>query len=134
MASNQVRQKYRDLAKLVKRLPDNTLEKSLDELRTAFRKPLKDGESLEARLQAADDRMSFLRIITPKETTSNQGGRWVYKDGQRLEGQTATSRDSSGKVHTNWDGKNLDPCSVKRHNQQLKRAGFVNNSHAKGIF
>jgi hypothetical protein len=134
MASNQVRQKYRDLAKLVKRLPDNSLEKGWQELRISFRKPLEAGESLDARLKAANDRMSFLRIITPKEKTSNQSGTWVYKDGKRLEGQSATSRDSNGKVHSNWNGKNMDPCSVKTHKQQLKRAGFLNNSHAKGIF
>lgn len=136
MASNQVRQKYRDLAKLVKKLPDkNSFEKGWQELRTIFRKPLQVGETLDTRLQAADDRISFLRIVTPKDTSKTQGGTWVYKDGKRLEGHSAaTTRDSNGKVHTNWDGKNLDPCNVKRHNQQLKRAGFVNNAHAKGIF
>jgi len=32
-----------------------------------------------------------------------------------------------GTTVSNWDGKNLDPCSVKRHNSQLRRAGFMNN-------
>lgn len=32
-----------------------------------------------------------------------------------------------GTIVSNWDGKNLDPCSVKRHNSQLRRAGFMNN-------
>jgi len=35
---------------------------------------------------------------------------------------------------TNWDGNNMDPCSMKRHFGGLKRAGFQNNSHAKGMF
>ena len=35
---------------------------------------------------------------------------------------------------SNFDGKNLDPCQVKRHYHGLKRCGFVNNLHAKGIF
>jgi hypothetical protein len=62
------------------------------------------------------------------------GGRWVYKDGERLAVEHGTIRDSKGRVVSNWDGNNLDPESVKRHRQQLKRAGFVNNQHAKGIF
>ena len=59
----------------------------------------------------------------------------MYKDGQRLESDaTGTLRDAKGRVVSNWDGKNLDPCSVKIHKQQLHRAGFVNNHHAKGVF
>jgi hypothetical protein len=134
MASTQVRQKYRELARLVKRLPENSYENGWQELRTSFRKPLASGEELDNRLKAADDRMSFLRMITPKEKGSNQSGRWVYKDGKRVEDQSATTRDANGRVISNWDGKNLDPCSVTRHNQQLRRAGFVNNAHAKGFF
>ena len=72
--------------------------------------------------------MSFLRMITPKERASRTAGTWVYKDGERLEHAGGTLRDSNG------DGKNLDPDSVKRHKHQLKRAGFVNNAHAKGYF
>jgi hypothetical protein len=135
MASHSVRQKYREIAKLVQRLPENQFDKSWKELRRTFRQPLSEGESLDSRLQAADDRMSFLRMVTPKERdASSRGGRWVYKDGQRLENQGGTLRDSNGRVVSNWDGKNLDPDSVKQHNHQLKRAGFLNNQHAKGFF
>lgn len=35
---------------------------------------------------------------------------------------------------TNWHGRNMDPDSVARHYRSLKRAGFKNNRHAKGIF
>jgi hypothetical protein len=64
----------------------------------------------------------------------------VYRDGQRLDataggGAAATLRDAGGRrVVSSFDGKNLDPESVKRHRQQLKRAGFVDNAHAKGVF
>lgn len=134
MATNSIRHKYRAIARLVQRLPEKQLDKSWKELRQSFRRPLAEGESLDARLKAADDRMSFLRMVTPKERPSSQGGKWVYKDGERLENQGGTLRDSNGRVVSNWDGKNLDPESVKRHNYQLKRAGFVNNAHAKGFF
>lgn len=130
----QVRQKYRSLARLIKKLPENQSEKGWNELRSSFRAPLGVEESLDTRFEEAEKRESFLRMITPKEKSSNQSGTWVYKDGKRLEGHGATRLDANGKVVSNWDGKNLDPCSVKRHNQQLKRAGFVNNSHAKGYF
>ena len=135
MATNQVRQKYKTLAQLIQRLPDNnTREKGWSELRESFRKPLASGESLEDRLKKADERESFLRIITPKDRPMNQSGRWIYKDGKLVQGHSGTKRDGSGRVVSNWDGKNLDPESVKRHNQQLRRAGFVNNAHAKGFF
>jgi hypothetical protein len=77
-------------------------------------------------------------MITPKTPVTQQstggGGRWIYKNGQRLENVDGTVRDQNGRVMSNWDGKNLDPDSVKRHNHHLKRLGFRNNQHAKGIF
>ncbi|CAJ1969480.1 unnamed protein product [Cylindrotheca closterium] len=132
-AAVQIRQKYRSLNKLVKKLPENDMEKSLHELRTSFRKALGETESVETRLQDADNRISFLQMITPKDKPA-KGGTWVYKDGKRIEGGSGTRFDANGNVHSNWDGKNLDPCSVKRHNQQLNRVGFLNNQHAKGYF
>ena len=140
--SKLVRQSYRTLARLLQKVEDGaTQEKGFYELRTSFRKPLQEGESLDARLQKASERESFLRILTPRDGSSSAssskrgkgGGRWVYKNGKAIENGQGTSL-LSGSVHSNWDGKNLDPCSVKRHNQQLKRMGFVNNQHAKGIF
>jgi hypothetical protein len=46
---------------------------------------------------------------------------------QRVKGQLVTSRDSNGKGQPTPTGmkKNMDPFSVKRHNQQLKWAGFI---------
>ena len=124
------------LAQLIKRLPEKSREKGWNELRSGFRSPLATEESIDDRLRKADERLSFLRIMTPKTTRSSdeQGGRWIYKDGEVLKDGVATSRDGTKRVVSNWDGKNLDPDSVKRHNQQLRRAGFVNNAHAKGIF
>jgi len=66
----------------------------------------------------------------------------VYKDGQKykLERDDVTGKvtwrgDGGGrKAVSNWDGKNLDPEAVQRHRQQLRRAGFENNAHAKGFF
>ncbi|KAG7366288.1 hypothetical protein IV203_028958 [Nitzschia inconspicua] len=132
-----IRQKYRQLGRLVQKLPEAKYDpqQSWDELRTAFKTPLTETETLEQRLAKADERRSFLQMITPKSASQDtKGGKWVYKNGQRLEHVNGTVRDSNGRVVSNWDGKNLDPDSVKRHNHHLKRLGFRNNAHAKGIF
>jgi len=145
--TNLVFQKYRALGRLINRLPEPTgsssssicPDKAWDDLRTAFRKPVASEETLEARLKQADDRASFLRMVTPKSNSSSSsssssgGGRWVYRNGRAVQGN-APVRDKNGRVISNWDGKNMDPDSVKQHNYQLKRMGFRNNAHAKGIF
>ena len=90
----------------------------------------------------AEKKIAFLRIITPKDktrdklTSSTGISHTIYHD----DGTTTTTTDVGvGKIPhkartSNWDGTNMDPCSVKRHYAGLKRAGFVNNAHAKGIF
>lgn len=139
MAGSQqtVRNTYRAFARLIENMPGAKLahEKSLTELRSGFRRPLGASESLEDRLKKAEDRIAFLRITTPKSRTDNRAGVYVQgKDGKMVEAGAGTSRDGNGRVLSNFDGKNIDPCQVKRHNVSLKRAGFVNNTHAKGVF
>lgn len=130
-----VRKAYRDLYHILRQMPAKDRPKQLDELRTKFRQPLGANESVQDRLRKAHDRAAFLRITTVKTKPRGESGRWIYKGGERLQSDEAgTLRDGSGKVISNWDGKNLDPESVKRHRKQLHRAGFVNNQHAKGIF
>lgn len=132
-----VRKAYRDLLHVIRQMPAVQRGDRLRELRAGFRRPLAADETAEGRLRRAVDRAAFLRITTVKTKPRGESGTWVYKDGQRLDagdGTAATPRDANGKVVSNWDGKNLDPCSVKRHRQSLNRAGFVNNAHAKGFF
>jgi len=131
-----VRTVYREIYHILRQ---NSNQSCLKELREGFRHPLADGETVETRLKAAENRLSFLRISTVK--SKQRGGksgsqRFVYKNGERLAVSDGgvTLRDGNGKVVSNWDGNNLDPESVSRHRQQLHRAGFVNNAHAKGIF
>jgi hypothetical protein len=111
------------------------------EVRSAFKRPLGESETVQSRLQLAEDRLSFLRISSVKPrrkvggtAAGSASGKWVYKDGQRLENVNGTFRDASGRVVSPYDGANLDPESVSRHRKNLKRAGFVNNLHAKGFF
>eukprot|EP00542_Grammatophora_oceanica_P017938 CAMPEP_0194047328 /NCGR_PEP_ID=MMETSP0009_2-20130614/24042_1 /TAXON_ID=210454 /ORGANISM="Grammatophora oceanica, Strain CCMP 410" /LENGTH=151 /DNA_ID=CAMNT_0038692909 /DNA_START=17 /DNA_END=475 /DNA_ORIENTATION=+ len=128
---------YRSLLRAIERLPKEQARRNgWKEAREAFRKPLdEEAESVEDRILAAGEQIAFLRITTPKpKARGEDAGRWVYKSGEKIKDGSATSNRTGKGVHSNWDGKNLDPCSVKRHNQGLKRAGFVNNAHAKGIF
>lgn len=134
VTASSVRKIYRELVRLVKVTPD--AEKSLPMLQAGFREPLRPSESTaEQRMQEAQKRLSFLRMTTVKTRPSGQSGRWIYKDGEKLQSdEGGTVRDAKGRVVSNWDGKNMDPDSVKRHKRSLNRAGFVNNAHAKGVF
>jgi hypothetical protein len=127
-----IRKVYRDL------LAYAANEGQRAEVRSSFKRPLGYGETVQSRLKAAEDRLSFLRIssVKPfrKARGSNASGKWIYKDGQRLENVSGTIRDAMGRVVSSYDGANLDPESVSRHQKSLKRAGFVNNLHAKGFF
>lgn len=122
---------YRAMMRLACRLPEKQKTGALTQARTQFRAPL-NGTSLADKLKEAGEKIAYLRIITPKPKANSDSGRWIYKDGKRIQAEGTTR--GGQRVHTNWDGKNLDPCSVKRHKGGLKRAGFVNNLHAKGIF
>ena len=138
---------YRILSRLVRCMPEGKQAAGLKELREGYRKNIAAAEDeVQDLINEAGKKIAYLRIITPKrewtgsaaaaasEERSEDGTtRWVYSsDGKSADGKGTVRR--TGQVHSNWDGKNLDPCSVKRHNQQLKRAGFVNNLHAKGLF
>lgn len=137
---------YRTLFRLIKLLPSNQKpQKQLEQVRQSFHKnsSLTDETLIKSCFQKAGEKIAYLRIITPKKsssTSSNGNMRWIYtKDGPiQLDGSGnnnggGTLRDGR-RVVSNWDGNNLDPCSVKTHNAQLKRMGFVNNLHAKGLF
>lgn len=125
---------YRSMVRLVKKLPEEKRLSSLQEMRETFRQETESDEELNDRLRIAGEKIAFLRILTPKGRSNQQSHqRYVYKDGKAVEGSGESLR-GSGQVHSNWDGNNLDPCSVKRHKQSLARAGFINNQHAKGIF
>jgi hypothetical protein len=121
---------YKNLLKLAGRLPVDKKSAALQQIRTAFRQNAQEMnvEKINELLLKAQSSISYLKMVTPKSTL-NQGGvtRIVFGEG----------KDNNGiptKAVTNWTGKNLDPDSVKRHYQSLKRAGFRDNRHAKGVF
>lgn len=134
-SANRIVHTYRTMARMIQQLPESKAETFQKELRTKFRIPLGTDDSekeLDNRMREAGEKIAFLRIITPK-TKSEGGVRWVYKNGERIEDGETTSI-AGRRVINGFTGYNFDPCMVKRHNVGLKRAGFVNNLHAKGIF
>jgi hypothetical protein len=120
-------------------------------MRQQFRLPLSENESIDDRLRQGHSRLSFARMNaiqykprlkqrngdnTTDPSPSSHHQRFIYKDGKRYDvnEMKATLRTDKGYTISPFDGKNLDPESVTRHKKSLRRAGFVNNSHAKGIF
>ncbi|GKY96163.1 hypothetical protein MPSEU_000576300 [Mayamaea pseudoterrestris] len=136
MTTQAVRKVYRELLRHAQHSKNNT--SSLTELRTKFRTPVTTDDTLEDRLKQAESRLAFLRMTSGRRrkvnSSSNNTGKWIYKDGERLENVNGTLRDGQGRVVSNWSGSNLDPESMTTHRKQLNRMGFKNNAHAKGFF
>lgn len=132
---------YRTLSRLIKGLPSNQKpQQQLASVQKTFREntTLTDPIEIESYIQKAGEKIAYYRIITPKASSSISSSsgtkRWVYtKDGAvEIDGEGRARLN--GRVVSNWDGNNLDPCSIKTHQGQLKRMGFANNLHAKGLF
>eukprot|EP00814_Leptocylindrus_danicus_P022646 CAMPEP_0116048858 /NCGR_PEP_ID=MMETSP0321-20121206/29828_1 /TAXON_ID=163516 /ORGANISM="Leptocylindrus danicus var. danicus, Strain B650" /LENGTH=111 /DNA_ID=CAMNT_0003531191 /DNA_START=170 /DNA_END=505 /DNA_ORIENTATION=- len=89
-------------------------------------------------LKEADTKAAFLRVTTPRSAHRNRGSQsgtttWVYRQGGEVQEGGKSSVVEKARV-SNWSGNNFDPCSLKRHQAGLRRAGFMNNAHAKGLF
>ncbi len=132
---------YRSLARLVSRLPEKQRPGARNQLREGFRRNANEtsSERIVQLIHEAGEKIAFLRIVTPKAgagNNNNQSGiqRWVYRSSGEKDTRKQGTRRKTGMVVSNFDGNNLDPCSVSRHNNHLKRMGFVNNLHAKGLF
>jgi hypothetical protein len=131
MVRENVLNAYRKLLTLAKLMPnkDKRFEAVL-RIRKEFR--ANSGETsrdeIEEMLKKANSSLGFLKIMTPKRSFGEkQSGTTTMVFGKNKDGTTK-------KAMSNWHGGNLDPDSVKRHYDGLKRAGFRDNAHAKGIF
>uniref|UniRef100_A0A7S2S2D5 Complex 1 LYR protein domain-containing protein n=1 Tax=Rhizochromulina marina TaxID=1034831 RepID=A0A7S2S2D5_9STRA len=94
-----------------------------------------DEERIQQLLAQAESRLSFLKMVTPREyhrLGGQQSTYYVYQNGKRLDDGSARTQDRAR--HSNWTGSNMDPDSVAKHQHLLNRAGFQDNSHAKGFF
>lgn len=110
----------------------------------------KPHDSVRTLLEKASSTLGYLKMVTPRrrgaaaneagagreeeEEQDGDGGRvrLVYKNGEGLIDGEAEARERAR--YSNWDGGNLDPDAVRRHQHQLGRMGFRDNAHAKGVF
>ena len=129
---NNVLHMYRNLIRLAKNVsPKVNSLKTLKMIRDAFRRTENSNLStneIENLLTKAQSNVSYLKMITPRTKLHSDAGEYKIINNCT----TNNNNNSKSRVHSNWTGSNLDPDSVTRHNALLKRAGFMNNSHAKG--
>lgn len=114
-------------------MPESQRASALREGRSELEanRDLTDKTEIEKLIINFENRLSFMKMTTVKSVGSQQGvTRLIYRNGEKVD--RATPRDKAR--HTNWDGGNMDPDSVTRHYAGLKRAGFKDNAHAKGVF
>lgn len=119
---------YKNLLKLAKSLPLKTRQDSILKIKAEFRKHSHEvnPDEVHKLIKHAESTLGYLKIVTPK-SSSSQSGRTKIIFG------TADNLTTT-KAVSNWTGNNMDPDAVKRHYQGLKRAGYRNNSEAKGGF
>eukprot|EP01038_Epipyxis_sp_PR26KG_P010240 gene10240-13774_t len=130
---NHILELYRKLLKHAKTI--KPVKKSIDtisQIKLEFRRNSSEtnAEEIQKMLLRANSTLGYLKIVTPKTYSRNQSGRTSAV----FETSNAGHNNPTGRAVTNWTPTNLDPDSVKRHQQTIKRAGFKNNQQAKGIF
>jgi hypothetical protein len=121
---------YRELLKCARNLTAAQQKvETIQRIRTEFRdnRNESDKDKINELLNKAESSLGYLKIITPKRIGNKQSGFTKLVFGEK-------AAEQQGKAVSNWTGSNMDPDSVKRHYQGLKRAGFRDNSHAKGFF
>jgi hypothetical protein len=116
---------YKNMLKLAKTLPIDKRQKAIADIRSQFRMNAAEHnqEMVAKLLDHAKSSLSYLKMVTPKSASSQTGVTRIVFGGDGKKESKAVS---------NWSGKNMDPDAVKRHYNGLKRAGFRDNSHAKG--
>ena len=119
---------YRNMLRLARKVsPEEKRVEVLDSVRREFRRSVTETneEKIEELLNKANSSLGYLKMITPRSRAHNKDSgrtRIVYgEDGPR-----------EAKAVSNWTGKNMDPDSVKRHYNGLKRAGFSDNRSVVG--
>ena len=125
---------YKRLLTLAKMMPNEKERvKAVGQIKSEFRKNVDEhsDDVVKEMLKKANSSMSFLNIVTPKRAgTKGQESRRA----RMVFGKGAKDVSRDGSAVSNWHGGNMDPDSVSRHNAGLRRAGFRDNAHAKGVF
>jgi hypothetical protein len=124
---------YRRMLRMVRGItPNKKREEALVSLRTQFRENagVEDKDKIAALLTKANSSLGYLKMISPKTRGSASGD--SKQSGRTRIVYGSSEGKSNTKVVSNWTGSNMDPDQVKRHYNQLKRAGFTDNSSVKG--
>ena len=124
---------YRAFLRVVAAMPKQQRGAAIQQARSelAFFRDVSDPAEAARLVDAFDGRIAYLRMTTPRRPASQKGRTSiVFRDGEKVD--AARERDKA--KWSNWDGSNMDPDSVARHNRSLRRAGFRDNAHAKGFF
>jgi hypothetical protein len=119
---------YKNMLKLAKSLPPEKKASAITTIRQEFRSHSQEdnNEVVHKLLKKAESSLGYMKIISPHIKAKQSGVTTIRFSSE--EGKVTS------KAYSNWTGSNMDPDSVKRHYNSLKRAGFQDNSHAKGIF
>ena len=108
---------------------DRGLGVMLDE-RSAFRKlsQLDDAAELAAAVAAAESRLSYLRVMTPRFAGGSGGrsavGKFIFHEGA-VRARAPADRAAPGfKPTSAFSGSNLDPEAVRRYEALVERQHF----------
>ncbi len=119
---------YKNMLMLCKKLPVSKQMDIRKQIQQAFRSNSNETNSSKIKelVAKAQSSLGYLKIITPKSTSNGEGYTKIVFDTNQ------SGKSSSSKAVSNWTGKNLDPDSVKKHYDTLKRMGYKNNQQPKG--
>lgn len=126
---------YRAFLRVVAAMPAGGRGAAVQQARSelAFFRDVSDKAEAARLVDAFDGRIAYLRMTQPRRPLAQTGRtRLVFRNGKKVEAPHGAERDKA--KWSNWDGGNMDPDSVSRHNRSLRRAGFRDNAHAKGFF
>ena len=124
-----IRQLYKELIIVSKRLPAEQQAATLQEIRTTFRQHVNETDPavIEKLVKQANSRLSFLKMITPKPITKQSGSQsfYVNKEGKLVEGH-AEMEDAARLSH--WGTVSVD--MIRRNEAFHKKLG-MKVSHSK---
>ena len=123
---------YKRMLTLARRLPAADRERACSDIRAAFRsaKGEADPAAIASLLRTAHDKLSYLRMVTPRlpgDAAGSAGGvgRLAVVDGELREVGGQRASGGSGKPLSSFGAGNLDPDQVRRHEAQLQRMRFM---------
>mmetsp|Transcript_5639 Transcript_5639/g.7003 ORF Transcript_5639/g.7003 Transcript_5639/m.7003 type:complete len:146 (-) Transcript_5639:227-664(-) len=145
MDATSFRLLYRHLLHLSNKLPNSSTRLDAVQLvKNRFREHRNETceTQLKTLFEEGNSRLGYLKMLTPRSAQRGNFGdgssKTYYFKGEKID---ISGKNKDSKIGTqekarwsNWTGSNLDPDSVARHQHTLGRAGFKNNSHAKGFF